>query len=292
MGLSPRKAHSSHLALYLHKYQRCVGTQCALITTAMKPFVAVCVVSTNATHLRESSHVRAYQEGRSVEYGRHDDLLPTSAPPFMPPGDQPIDNRRQRRSRRVTFVRACFGISHSALSRTVVLCCPSLFAIPKLTDLGGQQLFFTDIRLTSRLFTTRHLFIGGNVDLKPLALHSLNKPPNGRRRSTRTAGEALGCNLHLASLGVGSPSSMSIAGSSPSRMTCQSRTTRRREHQPSSLAAPVCYPLKGNNAMRTGLRFFHFSDGNTAPRNPAFDGFMVYWSYTYRNFAPHLRRRR
>jgi len=41
-----------------------------------------------------------------------------------------------------------------------------------MSDLGGQQLFFTDIRLTSRLFTTRHLFIGGNVDLKPLALHS------------------------------------------------------------------------------------------------------------------------
>src|SRR4029077_2036745 len=89
-----------------------------------EPFVAVCVVSTNASHLRESSHVRAYQEGRSVEYRRHDDLLPTSAPPFMPPGHQPIDNRRQRRSRRVTFVWACFGISHSALSRTVVLCCP------------------------------------------------------------------------------------------------------------------------------------------------------------------------
>ena len=51
-----------------------------------------------------------------------------------------------------------------------------------MSDLGGQQLFFTDIRLTSRLFTTRDtLFIGGSVlHLKPLALHSLNTP-NGRR---------------------------------------------------------------------------------------------------------------
>ena len=54
----------------------------------------------------------------------------------------------------------------------------------------------------------------------------------------------------------------------------------------------VMVPLRGNNAMRTGVWLFHFSDGNTAPRNPAFDGIMVYVSYTYRNFAPHFARKR
>jgi hypothetical protein len=44
--------------------------------------------------------------------------------------------------------------------------------------------------------------------------------------------------------------------------------------------------------MRTGVWLFHFSGGNTAPRNPAFDGIMVYVSYTYRNFVPHFPRKR
>jgi hypothetical protein len=50
----------------------------------------------------------------------------------------------------------------------------------------------------------------------------------------------------------------------------------------------VTIAMRGNNAMRTGVWLYHFSDGNTAPRNPAFDGVMVYVSYTYRNFSPHL----
>ena len=53
----------------------------------------------------------------------------------------------------------------------------------------------------------------------------------------------------------------------------------------------VTIPMRGNNALRTGVWLYHFSDGNTAPRNPAFDGVMVYVSYTYRNFSPHLSRK-
>jgi hypothetical protein len=45
-----------------------------------------------------------------------------------------------------------------------------------MSDLGGQQLFFSGVRTTSRLFATPQLFIGGNLDLKPLAIYSLNRP--------------------------------------------------------------------------------------------------------------------
>ena len=48
-------------------------------------------------------------------------------------------------------------------------------------------------------------------------------------------------------------------------------------------------PMQGNNAIKTGVWFFHFPNGNTAPRNPGFDSFMAYAAYTYRNFWPHLR---
>ncbi len=43
--------------------------------------------------------------------------------------------------------------------------------------------------------------------------------------------------------------------------------------------------------MRTGVWLYHFSEGNTTPRNPAFEGVMVYVSYTYGNFSPHLSRK-
>jgi len=56
-----------------------------------------------------------------------------------------------------------------------------MLANPQLmSDLKNQRLFFTGVRLTSRLFTTRHLFIGGNLDVKPLVIHS-RSVPNGRQ---------------------------------------------------------------------------------------------------------------
>jgi hypothetical protein len=56
-----------------------------------------------------------------------------------------------------------------------------MLANPQLmSDLKNQRLYFTGVRLTSLLFTTRHLFIGGNVDVKPLVIHS-RSVPNGRQ---------------------------------------------------------------------------------------------------------------
>ena len=55
-----------------------------------------------------------------------------------------------------------------------------MLANPQLmSGLKDQRLFITGVRLTSRLFTTRHLFIAGNVDVKPLVIHS-RSVPNGR----------------------------------------------------------------------------------------------------------------
>jgi hypothetical protein len=158
-----------------------------------------------------------------------------------------------------------------------------------MSDLGGQHLFLTDIRLTSRLFTTRHLFIGGNVDLKPLALHSLNTPIG--RRYTYAGGGGAGLQFVPRVAWRWQPV-FDVDGGFLAFSHDVPKPDTRRVNMTLDFGPGMLIPLKGNNAMRTGLWFFHFSDGNTAPRNPAFDGFMVYWSYTYRNFAPHLRRRR
>ena len=49
-----------------------------------------------------------------------------------------------------------------------------------MSDLKGQRLFFAGVRTTSRPFTTPHLFIGGNLDVKPLVIHSRTLP-SGRQ---------------------------------------------------------------------------------------------------------------
>jgi hypothetical protein len=73
-----------------------------------------------------------------------------------------------------------------------------------MSDLKGQRLFFAGVRTTSRLFTTPHLFIGGNLDVKPLVIHSRTLPSGRQYTSTRmVAAFLLGCNLRLASPGIG-----------------------------------------------------------------------------------------
>src|SRR6516225_6512232 len=165
-----------------------------------------------------------------------------------------------------------------------------MLANPQLmSDLKNQRLFFTGIRLTSRLFTTRHLFIGGNLDVKPLVTH-WRSIPNGRQY-TYGGGSSVGLQFAPRVVWRWQPffdvdgGFLAFPHDVPTPNTrCVNMTL--------DFGPGVTIPLRGNNALRTGVWLYHFSDGNTAPRNPAFDGVMVYVSYTYRNFAPHLSRRR
>jgi len=157
-----------------------------------------------------------------------------------------------------------------------------------MSDLGGQHLFLTDIRLTSRLFTTRHLFIGGNVDLKPLALHSVDRP-NGRRY-THGGGGGVGLQFAPRVAWRWRPF-FDVDGGFLAFPHDVPTPNTRRVNMTLDFGPGILIPLKGDNAMRTGLWFFHFSDGNTAPRNPAFDGFMLYLSYTLRSFPSQLHHR-
>jgi hypothetical protein len=163
-----------------------------------------------------------------------------------------------------------------------------MLANPQLmSDLKNQRLFFTGVRLTSRLFTTRHLFIGGNLDVKPLIIHS-KSVPNGREY---TYGGGSGVGLQFAPrVGWHWQPFFDVDGGFVAFPHDVPMPNTRRVNMTLDFGPGVTIPLRGNNAMRTGVWLYHFSDGNTAPRNPAFDGVMVYVSYTFRNFSPHLSR--
>ena len=164
-----------------------------------------------------------------------------------------------------------------------------MLANPQLmSDLKNQRLFFTGVRLTSRLFTTRHLFIGGNLDVKPLVIHS-RSIPNGLQY---TYGGGSGVGLQFAPRAVWRwQPFFDVDGGFLAFPHDVPTPNTRRVNMTLDFGPGVTIPLRGNNALRTGVWLYHFSNGNTAPRNPAFDGVMVYVSYTYRNFAPHLSRR-
>ena len=164
-----------------------------------------------------------------------------------------------------------------------------MLANPQLmSDLKNQRLFFTGVRLTSRLFTTRHLFIGGNLDVKPLVIHSKSVPAG--RQYTYGGGSAVGLQFAPRVAWRWQPF-FDVDGGFLAFPHDVPMPNTRRVSMTLDFGPGVTIPMRGNNALRTGVWLYHFSDGNTAPRNPAFDGVMVYVSYTCRNFSPHLSRK-
>jgi Lipid A 3-O-deacylase (PagL) len=165
-----------------------------------------------------------------------------------------------------------------------------------LSYLSGEHLFLTGVRLTSRLFTTPHLFIGGNLDLKPLAIFS---------RYVANCGPSTygGCETVGNTYGGGGSVGFQFAPRNSWRwqpffdvdggliaftrdipLDNTRRVNLTLEYGPGALI-----PVRGNNAIRAGVWVFHFSNASTAYRhwNPGFDGLMLYVSYTYRNFSFH-----
>ena len=158
-----------------------------------------------------------------------------------------------------------------------------------MSDLKHQRLFFTGVRLTSRLFITQHLFIGGNLDVKPLIIHSRSVPAG--REYTYGGGTSVGLQFSPRAQLRYQPF-FDVDGG----LVCFTHNVplpnTRRLNMSLDFGPGMTIPLRGNNAIRTGVWLFHFSDGNTVGHNPAFDGIMAYVSYTYRNFVPRLHHRR
>ena len=165
----------------------------------------------------------------------------------------------------------------------------TMLANPQLmSDLKNQRLFSTGVRLTSRIFTTRHLFIGGNLDVKPLVIHS--RSVSDGRQYTYGGGSSVGLQFAPRVTWRWQPF-FDVDGGFLAFPHDVPTPNTRRVNMTLDFGPGVTIPMRGNNALRTGVWLFHFSDGNTAPRNPAFDGVMVYVSYTFRNLPPHVSRK-
>lgn len=164
------------------------------------------------------------------------------------------------------------------------------FANPQImSDLGCQHVFLAGARLTGRLITTPHLYIRGNADVKPLALYYRD---TGRGREyTYGGGGSVGLQFAPRREMRWLPY-FDVDGGFQAFPHDIPLPDTRRVNMMIDFGPGLRIPMHGNNAIKTGVWFFHFSNGNTAPRNPGFDSFMAYAAYTYRNFWPHLRHNR
>lgn len=165
-----------------------------------------------------------------------------------------------------------------------------------ISNLGGEHLFITGIRLTSRLFTVPHLFIAGNLDLKPIAIYSRNitncRPDTfggcGSIGNTYGGGGSVGFQFAPRNSWRWQPF-FDVDGGLLGFTHNVPLPNTRRVNLTLDFGPGALIHLRGNNAMRVGVWVFHFSNASTAPHhwNPGFDGLMLYVSYTYRNFIPH-----
>jgi hypothetical protein len=148
-----------------------------------------------------------------------------------------------------------------------------------ISYLSGEHLFLTGVRFTSRLFTTPHLFIGGNLDLKPLAIYSRNIP--NCRPSTYG-----GCWSIGDTYGGGGSVGLQFA------LRDSWRWQPFFDVDGGLLAFTHDIPLPYTRRVNMTLDFgpgtlIHLRGNDAVHWNPGFDGLMLYVSYTYRHFSLH-----
>jgi len=156
------------------------------------------------------------------------------------------------------------------------------FGYPQvLSDLAGQRLFLIGVRLTRRLHNFRDLSLNGNADLKPLALYSNDL--YGPRKYTFGGGGAVGLQFvphtHWPTQPFFEVDGGVLAFTKETPVPdswCLNIT--------SDYGPGFYVPLANHQALKIGTQFFHFSNGETAKRNPSFDTFLVYVALTFRDF--------
>lgn len=181
------------------------------------------------------------------------------------PPDSPISNK--------TFFRGTRELSFYAAQ--------SVGYPQVITELPTQRLFFVGARLTSHFIEFRHTTVNWNLDIKPLALYSNDR--YGPRKYTYGGGTALGLQFvphtHWRIKLFFDVNGGLLAFTKDTPVPGSRRVNTTLDFGPG-----LYIPLHDKQAIKLGVQFFHFSNGDTVARNPGFDGILVYTSFTFQNF--------
>ena len=163
------------------------------------------------------------------------------------------------------------------------------FGYPQImSDLDTQRLMLIGVRYTSHFHYFSHFTLNWNADLKPLALYS--NDIYGHRKYTYGGGGSIGIQL-VPKMHWRCTPSFDIDGGTLA-FTRETPTPNSRRVNISLDFGPGLYiPVDDNRSIKVATYFSHFSNADTAPRNPAFDTFFLYLGFTFRNIrTPHFNK--
>jgi Lipid A 3-O-deacylase (PagL) len=152
-----------------------------------------------------------------------------------------------------------------------------------MSDLKDQRLFVLGARFTGYLYRFRHLNLNGNVDLKPLALYS--NDVYGPRQYTYGGAVEIGLQFVPHTHWRFQPFVDVDGGTAMFGKNTPTVDTRRVNY--CLEFGPGFYiPISKHQSIKSGVSYFHFSNGYTVAHNPGFDSFLVYLAFSFHNLHP------
>jgi hypothetical protein len=154
------------------------------------------------------------------------------------------------------------------------------FGYPEvMSALSTQRLFLIGLRYTSHFHSSSWIDMNWSADLKPLALHS--RDISSARQYTYGGGGSIGLQFSPRKQLRWQPY-FEVDGGLIGFVKDTPVPNSRRMNITLDFGPGFYIPVAKDQALKTGVWFFHFSNADTAPHNPSFDTFMVYIAYTFR----------
>ncbi len=158
-----------------------------------------------------------------------------------------------------------------------------------LSSLPDQRLFMIGGRWTSHFFDLPHTTVNWNADVKPLALYSNDYYQQtgftyiaGPRQYTYGGGGGIGLQF-LPHQRHGFQPFFDVDGGFLAFTKDTPIPNSRRVNITFDFGPGFYIPAGHNQSIKTGAQFFHFSNADTARRNPSFDSVLIYVAYSFRN---------
>ena len=171
------------------------------------------------------------------------------------------------------------------------------FGYPEvLSAVPDQRIAIIGVRWTSHFFDLKQTTVNWSADLKPLALFSTDYYKQtgftyiaGPRQYTYGGGAGIGLQFvprtHWRCQLVFDVDGGFLAFTKETPIPNSRRVNITFDFGPG-----LYIPTGHNHSVKLGAQFFHFSNADTARRNPSFDTILLYAAFTFRNI--HLSRGR
>ncbi|PWT84326.1 MAG: hypothetical protein C5B56_15830 [Proteobacteria bacterium] len=153
-----------------------------------------------------------------------------------------------------------------------------------LGGLDGQRMFAFGARFSQRFYRFSKVNLNGHLEFKPAVVFS-QPAAHGERNYFYGAGGSAGLELEKRRWRRLQPF-FDMSGGLVIFTRPAPVPEARRLNFTMEVGPGMRIPLRRRRFMKFGLWYFHFSNASTAPRNPGFDGLLLYVGYVLDNSIP------